>query len=413
MAAERLERERMVPPLGPLQLAADLESDGYEKVRVIDVGGDKLDLEPLMEAQAILLSATTPQYLEAREICRAVLQERGKKGLEYPTLAVGGAHATYMGSLLLKDGWDYVCVGEGDLVVTPLVEGRVASGLVLGGQVGDLNTLPMPAYHRIDISQYRRSQEHKPTIPIMTSKGCPHDCSFCSNEVWGRRVRFYKPDYVVGLIKKITQLGVEQVVFYDDDALINPGERLQRICKGIEPLDVTWRCNTHVNTIVNPRAQNLGVLEMVRDAGCRHISLGIDGVDDESLSYLRKGTTVARCKEAVRLVKEAGSYVKVFLIYIPRRGDIYAQKMIDFVKDTDPDFVQVSVLIPMPGSDMYSHPGEYGLNFRKSEVDRFYYCGPKGVSGDIGMLDEEDHHAIDYLYRWLSDWRESKPEMPI
>ena len=113
------------------------------------------------------------------------------------------------------------------------------------------------------------------------------------------------------------------------------------------------------------------------------------------------------------MVKKSGIYVKTYLIYIPGRGMAYADKIISFIKETDPDFAQTSVLIPMPGSNMYKNPELYGLRFDRAKLDSYWYCGREESSGDLGMLTEEDRRALDYIHSWTSDWRKSKPQMPV
>ncbi|MDO8341055.1 MAG: cobalamin-dependent protein, partial [Candidatus Woesebacteria bacterium] len=173
-----LEIQKMVPPLGSLQLTAVLRQVGFEP-EILDIGDDCVPTERLIKADHLLFSSTTPQYSEALKIIKPILEEKRKSGRENPIIAIGGPHATYMKEKLLKDGWNYVCSGDGEEIIVSLVEGKINKGLVIGKRVKDLNELPIPSYDILDPNTYKRSAEHKPTFPIMTSRGCPNNCAFC------------------------------------------------------------------------------------------------------------------------------------------------------------------------------------------------------------------------------------------
>lgn len=405
-----LERQRLAPPLGQLQLAAILRKGGH-RAEILDIGESQVDTEELLNTQYLLFSATTPQYPEALRIVKPVMELKRKRGLKNPIAAIGGAHASYMGAKLLMDGWNYVCVGEGEKIIVPLVEGKINEGLIVGKQIQNLDELPYPTYDLLDPNIYRRSDKHRATYPVMTSRGCPFDCAFCSKFV-GRSVRYHSPGYVIGLVNEIKKNGVKQVVKYDDTFTLKP-DRVVDICKGLEPLGITWRCNAHANTLITGRAKETGMLSKMRDAGCVVISIGVDGPDQDSLNYLNKGTTVKKCEEAIDEVKKAGILAKVFLIYIPGKGVRHVEIMKGFIKRTDPDIIQLSVLLPMPGSRMYEQLESYGLRLDKTKLEDLCYQGREGEFPDVGLLKEEDYQVLEDLNIFLRRWKEVKPEMPI
>jgi len=405
-----LEKQKMVPPLGPLQLIAVLRENGHES-QFLDVGEQPVDIDQLSKADYLLFTTSTPQYPETLRIARQVIQERGQR--KFPMLAIGGPHASCMGAALLKDGWNYVCVGDGEKIITPLVEGKINEGVVVGSRVTNLDELPVPAYDILDKNAYRRSQAYNPTFPVMTSRGCPQDCIFCYKD--GRTARFHSPEYVIGVEKTIKNLGVEQIVKYDDTFTLKPG-RVIEICKGIEPLGITWRCNGDTKSLISKKSREMGMLREMRQAGCGLISIGVDGPDQESLDYLEKGTTVDQCEEAINLVREAGMFVKVYLIYIPGKGFEYVQKLKSFILKNEPDFVTLSVLTPLPGSKVYDNPRKYGLSFDSSKTEGLFYQSGQGIhDGGTGLLNLNDTLALKDFDNFLAKWtvEHSKPAMPI
>jgi radical SAM superfamily enzyme YgiQ (UPF0313 family) len=138
------------------------------------------------------------------------------------------------------------------------------------------------------------------------------------------------------------------------------------------PLGITWRANAHVNTIIKKRGlenryvSETDMLSAMRDGGCRVISIGVDGADKESLDYLNKQTELARCEVAVEAIKKANILVKVFFIYIPGFGMKQVDNMKGFIERTEPDIIQLSTLMPLPGSDIYEDPDRYGIKLDKT-----------------------------------------------
>jgi len=414
--SDMLERQKMVPPLAPLQLIAVLRESGHE-AQFWDVGEtevDEVDIDQLSRASYVLFTASTPQYPETMKIARQVMRERQKSAKKSPILAIGGPHATCMGAELLKDGWNHVCVGDGEQIITPLVEGRLSEGVVIGRRVTNLDVLPIPAYD-IPGKNYRRSEVHSPTLPMMTSRGCPRYCIFCYKDEDGRTVRFNSPQYVINVAKTIKDLGVNQIVKYDDTFTLRP-DRVVEICEGLEPLGITWRCNGDTKSLISRNSQKVQMLEKMQQSGCELISIGVDGPDQASLDYLEKGTMVGECEKAIASVKEAGMFAKIYLIYIPGGGFGYTEELKSFILKNDPDFVALSVLTPLPGSKIYNNPGKYGLRFDATKIGGLFYQSRQGErDGGTGLLDETDLLALkdidDFLQKWKEDF--GKPTMPI
>jgi anaerobic magnesium-protoporphyrin IX monomethyl ester cyclase len=411
-----LEKEGMVPPLGLLLLATILKKKGH-LVSAVDIRDREVDTARLLDCQILLFSSvTTPQYNRAKDILKMLSSESQKRSKKMPITAIGGPHASYLGDEIVKDGWSFVYRGFGEEGVIPLVEGQLPEGLITGQLTmteEQLNQYPIPDLGLIgDLDSYKRSQDYSPTLPIMTSRGCPHDCSFCSNGLWRRTVRFYRPEKVIAMANDIKNRGIDQIVFYDDDALINKDNRVLAISRGITPLDVLWRCNTHVNTIDNPIAKKSGILEVVKDSGCVLVSLGIDGVDNETLKLYNKETTIDRCRRAIGAVKKAGILVKIFVVYPPGGGLGYVRKAENFIRETEPDFVQFSVKTALPGSRDYEKLENQGL-INGYHWDQFYYQSKPGEYGNSDVLNGADSEALKYLNCFLDKWRQNKAEMPI
>lgn len=403
-----LEQEKMVPPLGILYLAAVLENVGHH-VKAIDVGNEKIDLKELTDTEFVGISTTTPQYPEALKILRAIK----KQEKHFPIVAIGGSHASVMKEGILPDGWDFVCVGEGERIIINLVEGKFNEKLVIGERVQDLNSLPLPAHHLLDLRSYHRLTVTKPTAAVISSRGCPFKCVFCAKEISGKIVRYRSPEKFLEEIKTIKEkYGIDQFVFYDDIFTLNP-ERVKKICEGLRPLGVVWRCNSRVDT-VNPK-----MLKRMKEAGCLEIAYGIESANNGILKYLSKGTTVEDNRRAIELTKNAGIRTKVFLLFGSALDSWEtARKNVDFVKETNPDTAQLSVLVPIPGSEMYANPAKFDIKLDENDISSYYYIGKSGRAGDVirstkFLSPEEFKSALDMLYAFLEEWKIGKQETPI
>lgn len=405
-----LERQKMVPPLGPLQLISVLRQVGLEP-ELLDIGNDTVPMDTFMTADHLLFSSTTPQYVETLKIIKPILEEKIRFGSKKPVLAIGGPHATYMKEKLLKDGWNYVCSGDGEEIIIPMVTGKLDQGLIIGKRVDDLDELPIPAYDVLDKDTYKRSNEYKTTYPVMASRGCPNNCLFCC-KLDGRIVRFNSPGYIQKVMESIKGLEVDQAVFYDDTFTLRQ-DRVIEICKKIKPLGITWRCNANVNTLVSQKTKKSEMLSIMKDAGCSLIAIGIDGTDQESLDFLEKGTKIDDCRKSVLRVKAAGILTKTYLVYIPGMGFKYTENAKKFINETDPDFVAISVLMPIPGSNLYENPEKYNLFIDKTKPEELYYQTSGGNFGDAGLLNSEDKEALSDFNDFLLKWRITKPQMPI
>ncbi len=403
-----LEQEKVVPPLGILYLAAVLQDAGHQ-VRMLDVGREKIDLREFANIEFVGVSTTTPQYPEALNILRAIRKEKR----HFPIVAVGGPHATAMKERLLLDDWDYVCVGEGERAIISLVEGKHDGKLIIGERVSNLDSLPLPAYHLFDLKSYQRPGAAKPTAPLLSSRGCPFHCTFCAKEVSGRIVRYHSPERFIDQVRMIKErFGIDQFMIYDDIFTLVK-ERVKQICQRLTPLGITWRCQSHVRTIDKER------LTFMQKAGCLEIAYGVENPDDRVLEYFGKGTTVEDNKRAIAITKEAGIRVKIYLMFGSALDSFEtARGMINFIEETEPDDVQLSVLTPLPGSEMYAHPERFDLQFDVNDLGAYYHCGGGGKAGNVirstkFLSPEEFENALDMLYGFLEEWRTGKQGVSI
>ncbi|MDI6737763.1 MAG: radical SAM protein [Nanoarchaeota archaeon] len=381
----------LIPPLGLCYIASCLEKKGYRgKVRIIDcqTGVSFEKLQSIFEkekADVVGITCTTPSFESALQT--------GKKIKEYmpkAAIIIGGPHATALPEYTMGFGlFDYAVIGEGEETIVELMNYIDGSnthqklseikGIVYKDKNGkivktplrpfikDLNAIPLPARHLLPPpSEYHptpASYRKLPQIHIMTSRGCPSQCTFCDRAVFGTR---YRERSVKNIMKEIDETikkyGVKDVKFFDDTFTINR-KRLFEICKEMKKRNLKWCCLTKVNLV------DYEMLRMMKKSGCYQVLFGIESGDDRILKLLKKGTTVEQNERAIRLAKKAGLNVRCdFIVGTPGQTMESMQKTVDFAVKMNPDFAHFNKFTPYPGTEMYKALESQGYKFDFSKT---------------------------------------------
>jgi len=371
------------PPLGLAYVASALEKAGYE-VEIIDAPALKLNENDVIRkilnngAEFIGITAMTPAIGSAIEIARGI-----KKNDKSKFIFMGGAHVTALPEETLRDvsEVDVVVIGEGEVTAPTLIEKiknkeslkdvlgiayREKEKIIINPSrpfIKDLDSLPIPAYHLLPINKYRPYPPHGKKLPymaIMTSRGCPFRCTFCSKPVHGKEYREKSAKSVIGEIKYIQkQYGIKELLFYDDSFTLNK-KRIIELCDEMmkNEIKIPWSCETRVNLIDEE------LLSKMKDAGCYIISYGVESGNQEILNNIKKDITLEQIKNAFKLTREAGiSIVSYFMLGCPGDTEQTMKQTIEFAKELDSNFAQFSICTPFPGTEIAD------LIDKKNEID--------------------------------------------
>ena len=171
--------------------------------------------------------------------------------------------------------------------------------------IKDLDSLPFPARHLLDLSLYHPGPPHYRELPhfnMTASRGCPFTCTFCSsNDIWGRTYRIRSPQNVIDEIKYLKEnYGAKDIGFWDDIFGLSR-EWLGEFCgKMIEQnVNVNWSCEFRVDT-GTPE-----LFKKMKQAGCWCIFFGVESLDQEILDAIEKKVKVETIKNALRWAKDA------------------------------------------------------------------------------------------------------------
>jgi anaerobic magnesium-protoporphyrin IX monomethyl ester cyclase len=359
-----------LPPMGLLYVAASLEQAGH-RVVVRDLAAEGVELTDadIRGADVVGISSDTTRIERAMQLARRVAT------LGRPVV-MGGPHPQFMPDEILASGWVAAIVrGEGESVFPALLaalESRGDKNQIRGiickddGKIVstpdadpvDVEALPLPARHLVDLHRYRASMAERPLTPVVTSRGCPSACHFCSSSsFFGRGWRYRSAESVLYELDEIyNRYGFRAVAFMDDNFTLAPN-RVEQIADGImeRGYDLKWWNLSRVDTIV----RHPGMVARMAAAGSTTVYLGIESGSDETLNSLGKNTNASDVIRAVEILKQNGieSYGS-YIIGNLNENVADVEKTIDLAIRLDTNIAQFSILTPYPGTKLYEQVKE-------------------------------------------------------
>lgn len=409
----------LMPPLGLMSIAACLEARGVE-VDILDCYGssagiDELAREILARAPDVVgFSCTTSSFLEGYAIAEQV-----KLKAPHLRIVFGGAHACTVGAALLDSfpAIDYLIIGEGEVSLYELVNANfqgVASipgiGYRLNGagtlssvreNIPDLDTLPFPAYHLLPGFPKRYnlplfSYPHAPNTSIISSRGCPYQCSYCDRSVFSRGFRFNSPAYIHEHLAYLHRdFGIRHVFFYDDLFTYDRG-RIEQMCllKEKKDLPVGYNCIARLEHIDEE------LLALLKRSGCWQVNFGIESGDPEVLKKHRKFFGLDEVQRKLKMVRDAGMRVKgLFMVGLPGESEESIRRTIDYALLLPLDEINVTKFTPFPGAPVYKtirDHGEFDEHWPSMNCMNFVFV-PHGMTRE--RLDELYNLFISSFYR--------------
>lgn len=368
------------PKLGILYVAAHAEARLGVRPDVIDCPAERLDhagLEQrLRDTTPDLVGITTLTFnlIDCWKVVKLV-----KRLLPATKVMVGGQHVTlYPEETLGLEGVDFICHGEGERVFTWLADALRSGksspeelakipglgfkdGAVLRvnprqDRIDELDQLPMPARHLVDLARYDHVAAQGERLATMqTSRGCPAKCLFCDIRMTKFRKR--SAANVMEELRYLVDRGIDDFFFVDDTITIDRA-RLFEICDIIEKsgLKIHFKISARVDT-VKPQ-----LLEALARAGCYRIHYGVESATPRLLKYLQKQTTPEKVAQAFQWTRDAGIGTFAYcMIGIPTETKEEMLNTVDFAISLDPDYAQFSICTPYPKTALYESMLQMGI----------------------------------------------------
>tara|TARA_Y100000310_G_scaffold283462_2_gene305445 strand:- start:4326 stop:5804 length:1479 start_codon:yes stop_codon:yes gene_type:complete len=369
-------------PLGVLYIAAVLEKEGFDVIVYdcpqLDITMPELrDLVAKEKPSLIGYSCTTLSFNNTVKSAKLI-----KEAVPDTTIILGGPHvAADPKGCLDNDIFDVAITGEAEYAFLEMAEllrdGKYdkehyvnVKGLLYKdkgmkgehmvrftpsrGFINNLDELPFPARHLVaPLPEYKAtiaSSMRHPVGSLMSSRGCPAQCKFCDRSVFGNRFRAHSAERLVDecelLIKKF---GAREIKFWDDTFTLNQA-RIRKMCDLIHErkLDFVWTCLTRVD------ASTPELFKMMKKAGCWQVLFGIEHGNDEMLKKMKKGTTSAMIRKAVRWAKDAGLNVRgSFVVGYPGETSETMEENLVFAKSLPLDVASFYVFTPYHGTEAF------------------------------------------------------------
>ena len=353
--------------------ASVLERDGCG-VRLVDMvalGQTKRDLGPLVASYApdfVVLDSTTPSIYSDIE-CARMAKENSRAHV-----IMVGPHVSALPeeSLMLAGGAvDVVCIGEYDHTVRDVVRNFSSLDSVPGiayvkdeaavktsarPLIDDLDSLPFPAWHHLDLMKYFDGGKLYPYIDIISGRGCPNQCTFClwPQVMHGTRYRLRSPENVIAEIEHDIRLcpAVAKTgeFFFEDDTFTVNKQRAMALCELIRSrgLKITFSVNARVDTA------DKELFRSMKKAGCRELLVGFESGSQQQLERMHKNLQVERSRQFMAYAAESGLDVHgCFVIGLPGETAESAQATIDYALGLGLTTAQFSGAVPFPGTAFY------------------------------------------------------------
>jgi radical SAM superfamily enzyme YgiQ (UPF0313 family) len=292
-------------------------------------------------------------------------------------VVIGGPHATPLAQPILEH-WpavDCVALGEGELTFLELLE-RLRAGQAIAGLAGAIvrendsitKGPKRPTINRLD--DLACVQDYFPTHILMTSRGCPWNCTFCGAETsWGRGFRSLSVPRVLDAIETALERLKPRILLVKDDTFTANKRRVLELCQGIRERGLTfsWSCDTRVDVLDDE------LLRAMRLAGCERLSLGVESGSPEILRLINKKITIEQIIASANAARRYGIRTRFYMM-LGNRGETEAtfRESLQFLERARPSSFIFSCLSIYPGTDDYEDAARVGrIDPRVYFTDKF------------------------------------------
>ncbi len=353
-------------PLGLAYIGAVLKKH-HHAVRIVDFEVENINHHtfPYRDYDVVGIGSDTTRWPAAAKIALAAKAAGA-------TVVMGGPHVSFLDEeALASGGVDYVVRSEGEYTMLDLVEhlsqgagGEDVPGVsyLADGQfvrnpprpfIEDLDAIPFPARELFDLRRYNSTLQRRPLANVLSSRGCPFNCEFCSCSAFsGLRWRTRSAENILDELEYLyRRLGYRAVAFFDDNFTLDT-KRVLAVCDGIltRGLKMKWWAFSRTDTaLAGPAAVRL----MAR-AGLSQAFVGFETASEDTLEAAGKKATVEESIEATQLFKE--SHINIwgaFMLGFVDETEKMIRNTIRFAKKLDPYIAQFSLVTPYPGTRLF------------------------------------------------------------
>lgn len=423
------------PPLGLAYLAAYLREYGRHEVCILDCLAEGINcleethdtiryglsslqiLKVLENFQPEVVGVSvmfTALALDAHAVARLV-----KTWNPQVKIVFGGAHASAVPDWVLRDkNVDVVVIGEGEETFLELIdcfEKQLNIERVLGiayrsknecisltdarPYIQNLDSLPFPArdllpmdvYFTMDAKVKDSYVMRTPVTCMVTSRGCPGRCIFCSiHSIWGHKWRPRSAKNVVDEVEfLVREYGIREIHFNDDNISASKG-RMHELCNELikRKLDIKWTTPNGIAVWTLDRP----LLEKMKQSGCYRLTYGIESGCPETLRFIRKKLDLVKASEVLKICSDIGIWTfATYIIGFPYERPEDIKESIEYAIASECDLNGFIILMPFPGTEIYKILEAEGMlkqsDFEGETVDALL-TGIRGVDTKYVTIQE-------------------------
>lgn len=370
----------IAPPLGIAYMAGVLQENNID-VEILDASAEDMDFKDVekellkRKPDLVALTALTPTIGRALETAQVV-----KETLPDSIVVMGGYHPTFNFIETLEDeNVDIVIRGEGEYIMLNLVqalenqsslhdvkgivfEDKNSKEIVVNPEaplIQDLDELPFPALNLLPMKKYRLLDMDTHMTTMITTRGCPMQCSFCSSAAMhGKKIRERSVENIVDEIEYLkTNYDIDTIAFMDDTFTLKK-RKVMAICDEIlkRNIEIMWDCTSRVDTLDEK------LLKKMKEAGCITIFIGVESADQQQLDNMCKNTTIAKIENAFKIAHKL-KIRTIASVALGMPGDTkeIMNKTVKFVHKLKPNYAIYSLATPYPGTRFYKEAFEKNL----------------------------------------------------
>ena len=370
----------IAPPLGIAYMAGVLQENNID-VEILDASAEDMDFKDVekellkRKPDLVALTALTPTIGRALETAQVV-----KETLPDSIVVMGGYHPTFNFIETLEDeNVDIVIRGEGEYIMLNLVqalenqsslhdvkgivfEDKNSKEIVVNPEaplIQDLDELPFPALNLLPMDKYRLLDMDTHMTTMITTRGCPMQCSFCSSAAMhGKKIRERSIENIVDEIEYLkTNYDIDTIAFMDDTFTLKK-RKVMAICDEIlkRNIEIMWGCTSRVDTLDEK------LLKKMKEAGCITIFIGVESADQQQLDNMCKNTTIAKIENAFKIARKL-KIRTIASVALGMPGDTkeIMNTTVKFVHKLKPNYAIYSLATPYPGTRFYKEAFEKNL----------------------------------------------------
>lgn len=384
--------DRVSNCLGILYIASYLREKGID-VQVVDLAAIPEEHWYFPRGDVYGISCVSPQYIYAKKIAK-IIRSRQKDAL----LVVGGVHPTSIPEKTLTEtDFDIAVLGEGEETFLEILQKKALKD-ILGIAYKENNTvkinsrrplrktlddLPFPArdlidtfsYLQTDVMAYLGTPKNSGELTMITSRGCPYNCIFCSQQLMTEsKCRFISAERVLEETQElISKYNMGRINFVDDMFTVSK-KRLEQICSGLKKLDIEWQCLTRADDL------KLDDYKMMVSSGCVGVTFGIESGSQKMLDIMDKRITVEKSKIGIETAKKSGLKVRSqLMVGLPGEDDQTVEETRRFIESTPSDVWSIHIFVPFPGCKVWKESEKYNFEIDKNtDFSDYHTVGKPG-----------------------------------